>query len=206
MTIVIILLLMFIIYKWPVLVRKTVNQRITSDLDGMKYNIISTYDEDQKASNVMAYLNAFMVKLIRHLRKKYVWRENGEYGRIIAVRLLNKYNPDNLFENIPETKYTTSYIQGKGDKFALCLREKESGENKLHDMHTLEFVTLHEITHIAVQPTGHPTEFWGAFKFLISEANKIGIHAPKNYHLSPIKYCGLDVKYNPFYDQSLPAA
>ena len=43
--------------------------------------------------------------------------------------LLKNYNPNNLKENVPMSKINTSYVEDKGKIFAVCLREKFSGND-----------------------------------------------------------------------------
>jgi hypothetical protein len=75
---------------------------------------------------MLAYLNLFAIKLMRHLRQKYLWNNsNVSFAdqRMVKNLLLN-YNPDSIVENNPNSNVNTSYIEDKGKVFAMCLREK----------------------------------------------------------------------------------
>ncbi len=71
---------------------------------------------------------------------------------------------------------------------------------KLIDNNTLTYVALHELAHIATESVGHTDEFWENFKFLLIEANSINIYTPVDYKNKPARYCGMDIKDNPYYD------
>jgi hypothetical protein len=175
--------------------------------DGRCYKVSTKYDKSthQEASLLLAALNKFSVKFMKHLRNKFLWERNGTPAQQdIVLFLLNNYNPDAIIENAPDSDVNTSYVEDKGKVFAICLREKESGKNKFIPMHELEFVVIHEMTHLGTRTIGHGREFWVNFKFLLQEANDIGIHISANYRVNPVTYCSLRVNYNPFFDSSLP--
>ena len=62
------------------------------------------------------------------------------------------------------------------------------------------YVALHELSHIATKSIGHTDEFWENFKFLITEAKKIGVYNPVDYKKEPSRYCGMNITDNPYYD------
>lgn len=174
---------------------------VRSESNQKKYQVIEQYGDKQIAAEKLAYLNEYIIEFLRHMRKKYIWERQGTHQQQrIIERTLNNYNPDNLFENIPEGIHDTSYVEDKGIKFAMCLRKKITGNNEIHDDNILQFVLLHELAHIGAIEYGHEDEFWSVFKFFLTEATKIGIHTPIDYSISPEFYCGLEVTYNPFFD------
>lgn len=175
-----------------------------NSVDHRCYPVVDEFAEQQRASETLAYLNSFAIKLMRHLRDKYVFQHNtNEHGKEIVMYLLSNYNPDGIIENNPPDTNNTSYVDEKGKVFAICLREKLSGLNKLHSKHDLEFVVLHELTHMATESYGHGRDFWTHFKFLLKEAKEAGLHHAINYKESPMVYCGLSVDYNPVFDETL---
>jgi hypothetical protein len=118
--------------------------------------------------------------------------------------LLFNYNPDAIVENNPSSDVNTSYVEDKGKVFALCLREKVSGKNAIHNKNILEFVTMHEMAHMASDTVGHEDpEFWINFKKLMIAAVELGIHTPIDYSKYPINYCSLVVNYSPYYDEGI---
>jgi hypothetical protein len=179
--------------------RKTCNE-----VDGRCYKIVNKYEDPIGASETLAHLNLFALKLMKHLRNKYIWERHGSpYERGIVEFLLHNYNPDNIIENDPVSDVNTSYVEDKGKVFAVCLREKQTGNNNLHDQSILQFVKLHEMAHLATREIGHGPTFWKNFKFLINEAVYIGLHSPSNYMDSPINYCSLNINHNPYFDPTI---
>jgi hypothetical protein len=182
-------------------------KRSCNKIDGRCYKVSTKYDADthENASELLAKLNIFSIKMLRHLRNTYLWGNVGSnYKKNMVEFLLYNYNPDRIVENVPKGSVNTSYVENKGEVFAICLREKLSGKNKFIPIHSLEFVVLHEMAHMASKTVGHYSEFWVNFKILLHEANKIGLHRPINYEKNPIVYCSLALEYNPFFDPSIP--
>jgi hypothetical protein len=186
-------------------------REVRSGVDGLPYRVHLVHGDPRAAADTMAELNRRAVELMRHLRGKYL-RGPGR-GAFPAReeatrRLLGLYNPDNLAENSPrDPEGDTSYTIDKGAILALCLREKGPGgpdAHGLHDLETLAFVTLHELTHIAVKVQDHPQAYWNAFKFVLQEAVEAGLLRGVDYARHPTVYCGMDIDYNPLFDASLP--
>jgi hypothetical protein len=176
--------------------------------DGKSYKV-HNFNDANDAANALAEMNSVMVKLIAHLKYKYVGRgyQKNEfvsnYDKISAVNnILNRYNPDNLVENSPNDKIDTSYTLNKGSTIAFCLREKNANGD-LHDINTLIFVAIHELVHIAIDDNDHPPIFWKTFKWLLQEAELGNIYFSQDYQKNPVKYCGMGVNYNPLYDDSV---
>jgi hypothetical protein len=129
--------------------------------DGRCYKVSTKYNKNthQEASLLLAALNKFSVNFMKHLRNKFLWERNGTPAQQdIVLFLLNNYNPDSIIENAPDSDINTSYVEDKGKVFAICLREKESGENKFIPIHELEFVVIHEMTHLGTRTIGHSGE------------------------------------------------
>jgi hypothetical protein len=188
---------------------------VKSDIDGQCYRVHREHMEDAvSAADMLAKINRRNIKLLRHLKKKYITGsplpgENHE--RMLSTkRLLRNYNPDRIFENSPkDITGDTSYTINKGTTIALCLRHKnpvnESGKKlyKLDELNTLMFVDLHELSHVATLEEDHPLSFWRTFKFILEEAVEIGIYTPVNYSIAPVHYCGIDVSSSPLFDTRL---
>lgn len=168
-------------------------------INGIHYKVSNRYENPEEAAQILDYLNRNNIELLRHLRLKY---KSGVMNNNVQF-LLDNYNPEVIFEHIPIGTKNTSFVVDKGSSVGFCLREKVSGKDILHDKHTLMFVNLHELTHMYNKTWGHERDFWKSFKFILQEAKEAGIHEPKNYSLTPIMYCGLNVKYNPYFDSAL---
>lgn len=178
---------------------------VCNDADKRCYPVFEHFEDPMSASEMLAYLNLFAINLLRHMRKKYLWNNEGSPADRHMVRsLLLNYNPDSIVENNPNSDVNTSYVEDKGKVFAMCLREKASGKNILHNKNTLEFVLMHEMSHLASDMIGHEgMEFWLNFKKLIQNAEECGLHTPINYEVNPVNYCSLLVTYNPYFDRSI---
>lgn len=120
---------------------------------------------------------------------------------------MRNYNPDHIFENSPkDITGDTSYTINKGDTIALCLRHKNSDKKyRIDELNTLMFVDLHELSHIATTAEDHPPEFWRTFKFVLEEAEEIGIYEIVDYSRAPVRYCGIEITSSPLFDRSLSA-
>jgi hypothetical protein len=83
-----------------------------------------------------------------------------EYVQERVTQLMNNYDSDKIYEISPLNKEgNTSYTEDKA-RLVLCLREKEKnmdGEHDLHDINTIMFVVLHELSHMMNREWGHPS-------------------------------------------------
>lgn len=135
----------------------------------------------------------------KELEKHHINREE----LLERIRQLFDNYDGNIYEISPTNKENlTSYTENKV-KLILCLRHKKPDANgiyKLHDINTMMFVVVHELTHILNDEYDHGKKFWVLFEFMLHNAVEAGIYKPEDYHKNNIKYCGLDITYNPLYD------
>ena len=201
-----VIIILIILIIWLYLTDKPVLKKHCSVLDDRCYHIVKNFNADtfDNATELLAYLNQFNLIMIKHMRNKYLWQDSNDLYRIkMARHLLNNYDPDSMIENNPPTSENTSYVQDKGRVFAVCLREKLSGQHKFHTKQELEFVVLHEMAHLTNEVYDHNDEFWKDFKILLIEAKEINIHNPVNYEHTPFNYCSVHVDYSPYFDKSI---
>ncbi len=144
-----------------------------------------------KGVELLDAANKKVVTLLKQLKNKYPSEPN-------VKRLLAGYNAMVLHEILPCSDHV-AYVKDKGDKLALCL-QLEKYESKFVDINTLTFVILHEISHIASKSIGHTTEFRENFRFILDEAVKANIYEPEDYSKNPVRYCGMVIKHNPYFD------
>ena len=163
---------------------------VLSDVDGNTYCVRERHKLELVA-DLLARVTSSMKELVAYMGKKYPDREN-------VKRLVNNFNPLKVYETLPTSKHT-AYSENKGEKLAFCVTKKKNG-TQLIDEHTLTFVAIHELSHIASKSIGHNDEFWSNFKFLLINAKEAGIYKPKNYKKKPVEYCGMKIKDNPYYD------
>ena len=164
---------------------------IVSTIDGNKY-CVREREKTQQAADLLAKITNKCKQLVEYVGKKYPEREE-------VKRLVAGFNPQKVMETLPTSEYT-AYSENKGEKLAFCLNRTRKGEDNMIDEHTLMFVSIHELSHVATKSIGHKTEFWENFKFLLEEAKSAGLHEPRDYKSVPTEYCGMKIRDNPFYD------
>jgi predicted metal-dependent hydrolase len=166
---------------------------VESSLDHRKYLVRNVADK-QEAADMLANMRDRLDKLINYMRMNH---PNDDRVK----RLIRKFNPDRISESLRGSKYT-SYSINKGEKIVLCLRSKDMSQ-RLTDINTLMFVTLHELAHIMTISIGHTKEFWSNFKFILKIAVQIGIYDNIDYSKDPQPYCGIEVNDSPLHNESI---
>lgn len=204
-----VIVVLIIIYFWYYQV-----DIVRSSVDDRKYKVIrqNNLDNPEYAADLLAKINRNLIETIRVLRDKYIRNRvnrrggSGNSDEIpedemtgFITRLLKNYDPDVVRENRPLTTENTSFVQNKGQDVAFCLRKNMNGDYH-DDFNLLQFVSLHELTHIGTAGYGHGDEFWKFFKFVLVEATDSGLYVPKDYSKNPISYCGLQIDHNPYFD------
>lgn len=185
--------------------------RIKSNVDNNSYQVVAKYSDTETASNLIADMNIFTIRLIKKLKETYIDTSDSNFmntkefkkGYEITNILLKKFNSNAFQENEPDSPETTSYTTNKGEIISMCLREKQSGENKFHDITVLQFVLLHELAHVVTKEMDHILNFWVNFRFLLEFCHKHYLYKSKDYHNETINYCGMTISYNPMGDKSL---
>jgi len=160
---------------------------VVSNFDNQKY-LVRQLDDSSDAADLLAKIRQNLATLTDYLKTTY-----PDDPRI--QRLLERFNPNNIMETDGNSKYT-SYSINKGEKLVLCLRYRD-GTNRLVDLNTIMFVTLHEYTHILTKSVGHTDEFWDNFKFILKNAIKLHLYKCVDYEAQPQKYCGIEVNNSP---------
>jgi hypothetical protein len=202
--IIVILILMLVLSTYQTNIREYLTTtREFSEIDKRSYKVVSGFSDKQQAANKMSELHAFIIDVLSNLKKKFIINQEGTPKEMGFVkRVLDRYNPDVLFENDPKSGEETSYVVNKGDKFAICLRSKNIGSmGDFHDKNILQFVALHELSHLGSTTYGHNPEFWDWFEFMIIQAKLAGLHEPVDYSKNNVIYCGLPVRRNPYFNR-----
>ena len=163
---------------------------IDSALDGNKY-CVRERANSQSAVELLASTREKMIALVEYLKANY-----GQDDRV--KRLVDNFDSTQISEILPTSKYT-AYNVGKGRNFAFCLNKKKEDNEHLIDPHTLMFVAIHELAHVATLSYSHNEEFWITFKYLLTKADECNIHKPVNYHNEHMEYCGMTIKENPYF-------
>ena len=163
---------------------------IISNKDGNRY-CVRERDKMELAADLLAEVTNRCKILVLKLKDKYPNNDN-------VIRLCNGFNPKKINETLP-TSELTAYSENKGEKIAFCLNTQKDG-NKLIDIDTLTFVSIHELSHIMTKSIGHKQEFWENFKFLLENAKEFNIYNPVDYKKNPKQYCGMTISDNPYFD------
>lgn len=189
------IIFVFLVYCFYIYIQESDNFQlkcIVSEVDGNKY-CVREREKIDKAADLLSTVSNKCQELVDYVSKKYPNQEN-------VKRLKEKFNREKITEILPTSAYT-AYSENKGEKIAFCLSKKDkSDNNELIDEHTLMFVAIHELSHIASESIGHKSEFWDNFKFLLEEAKEAGIHTPVDYKKEEKQYCGITIRDNPYYD------
>ena len=160
--------------------------------DGIPYMVYPSNDQTEKA-NLLSELINNLFRLKSHLVEKHLNSANSKDNWSKYVAQLNEnFNETktSIYETDPSSNLT-SYSVNKGDELAFCLRCKET--NKLHDINTLMYVGIHEISHIACPEVGHGDLFKEIFKHFCLEGVNIGVYKDQDYSVNPIRYCGMNL-------------
>ena len=160
---------------------------VMSTIDNNEY-LVRNREDKQEGANLLANVKLNLDKLVNYLK------ENNVKDKRVQ-RLVEKYNPKNISESIPNTNYT-SYSVNKGEKIVFCIRSKDE-KQKLVNINTIMFVAIHEIAHVMTKSIGHTDEFWDNMKYLLKKGIKIGIYNKVDYKKNPVKYCGTDITNSP---------
>jgi predicted metal-dependent hydrolase len=157
-----------------------------STVDGKLYQVQKSANKQDgtDAADVLANLNIANTKLIEHLKITNI-------PQLYINNLVTRYSNAELIENNPYDD-DTSYLTSKR-YIVMCLRDKNPIKVNgvwmypFQDPNILRYVSFHELTHMALEETEHVDKFWNLFKFVLSEAEKIGIY--KEIY-GQFEYCG----------------
>ena len=154
-----------------------------------EYHLVRNLPDRKKAADKMAEIKMRIQKLIDYLSEKYPQDDR-------VKRLKERYEPDAVQETRLDSAYT-SFSVDKGEEMHLCLRDKKMDNYNIHDINTLMFVALHELSHLASVNKGHDGEFNNNFVWILKYAVQIGIWESVDYSNSPVDFCGERITNNP---------
>ena len=138
---------------------KNKNLIILTGSDNRKYRLLDLPGKE-KCLEMLVILNNNTIKLIELLKTNTKEREGIQ-------KLVDKYNPDKLSENL-ENRSLTVHSLNKGQEICLCLREPKDENKIITDVNTLMFVLIHELAHIMTKDIGH-TDNFGKYGFPFRE-------------------------------------
>ena len=165
---------------------KTNNKYIRIERYGNILHVLRM-DGNKDAADLLDLIASRAEKLVEHVSRNFP-EHNG-------MQLLRKrFNRNNIYEGSPRDSDFT-YTEDKGAKLVICLRNKHMN---FHDINLLMFPVIHELGHMCDREynPGHGGEFTDCFKFLLTEALKIGIYENIDFVNEPQSYCGMVISSN----------
>jgi len=176
---------------------------VKSSVDNKEYFVRDMPDK-QDAANLMAKVRIKLSNLKIHLEQKYP--DKPEVKQLITNF---EANPKRFYESTPDADLT-SYSVNKGESIHLCLRQRESKDDKsesasketLVDENIIMFVSIHEMGHIVTKSIGHGADFWNNFAWLLKEGELLGIYKAQDFRAHPVKYCGMSITDQPSYNST----
>jgi predicted metal-dependent hydrolase len=167
---------------------------VKSTFDNQDY-LVRNINDKEAAAKLLGELNRKIKKIIAKVKDEADNNKCSEDRKIDIRRLQKNYNENNISESSPNNKYT-SYSINKGEKIVFCLREKNE-EQTLHDINTVVFVAIHELSHLMTKDLGHTPKFWDNMKYLLQHAVNIGEYKKVDYKNNPADYCGMQITGSP---------
>jgi len=193
MTIILAIILVCIICIMAMSLRKKTTVTIMS-FDGKYFMVANRLDAQTAAdtlSNIQSKIHTLVDYIVEHrMLDQYQIRDELSY-------LMSRRN---IGENCSRKENETSFYDMNTRKIKLCLR---SSTNDIHDINTLLFVTIHELTHALYDDQDHDYFFWVIFRQLLRIAYSVGIINLIDYSKHPTRYCGIVITYNPAFDRTI---
>lgn len=159
------------------------------------------YTDPGDSAAMFAEIDRRIEILKKYMLKKYSCKSCGIINKFNmnerVGQLFTNYKKGNFREISPHNLLSsTSFTEGKGKRIVMCLRGKD---DKIQDVNTIMFVSLHEITHVMNDEWGHPLGFWQLFRIVLGDARDCGIYDPIDYSKHPQSYCGIIIDQSPLY-------
>lgn len=195
----------FIVFIVAVLVYDRYNKNV--NVDGYYVPNWKDLSEIRKSKQTLARLDNIGKMLTQYMEEKYIIAgKHAKNEEIVATkRLVEHFLKRKTILQEHDTvggEGNTSFTVNKGESIHMCLRDPDT-KKLIKDDNIIDFVMLHELAHIACPAEQHEDIFWVYFKILLINAEEAGLHIPQDYGRKPVKYCGIDVTYNPIFDQNL---
>lgn len=162
-----------------------------------KFAVIDMYDS-KKADKLLHTLDEYALRVVAELRRAYddetISLDNYRY---FVYALINRYDGNNLAEGTPNG-IDTSYVTNKSISLHMCLRD---ADYNFHDIETLKYVLLHELTHMGTIEVEHSVEFTNNFRWLLHFLANRNLYVPVDYSRNPVFYCNkINLNTNQYYN------
>ena len=165
------------------------NRIVVPSTHNSKPYLVQQNDDALSSANILSEVESRYQRLFQYLSEN-----RDQYPEYIPYidQLLRNSNKIKLTEADPNGRHT-SYTVNKGEEIAICLRNKSGS---IHDLNTIMYVVLHELSHVACPEIGHTKLFRKIFVFILQISIQLGIYDHVNYSSSPQSYCGITIKEN----------
>ena len=185
--IIIIFVIIFIFYKYNYSQMTYVKSTIDNN-----YYLVRDLPDKLLAANMIAQIRLNIINLVDYMfeNKDTKYPENIDHIK----RLKDRVKLVVMSENNGKGK-ETSYSVNKGDELVICLRSKVDYD-KFHNINVIEYVVLHEISHIASpiyeeNYNNHGPIFKKTFAFIANVASDAGYYKKIDFKNNPTEYCGI---------------
>jgi hypothetical protein len=198
-------IIIFVIICTIIYLHGSKESMISFKVNEKKFKVYDRFKNHDIAGKMLYEIDSRIHKLFNHLNEKYLQSNKYNIDSTLKQRIrrmVTSYKTHHLKENFPESytssggKPDSSFTLNKKD-MSICLRDDDT--KKFHNINEIMFVVLHELSHILNKTFNHPKLFWQNFKFLLYEANEIGIYIPIDYGKHNVKYCNTELKANPYF-------
>ncbi len=167
-------------------------------LEGGAFRTQCYLGDRARASRILETIHSNLERLILYVNSKY---PSSSMYRLFIDRMMRGYRSEAIQETHPLKPGETSYVVGNGDIFSLCIRHIEGGNYEYHDINTLMFVSIHELSHIGADDISHEEIFWKVFRWLLLNASEAGVYNPVDYKHNPVMYCNkIEINYSPLFN------
>ena len=164
---------------------------VKSTIDN-NYFLVRDLPDKLLAANMIAQIRLNIINLVDYMfeNKDTKYPENIDHIK----RLKDRVKLVVMSENNGKGK-ETSYSVNKGDELVICLRSKVDYD-KFHNINVIEYVVLHEISHIASpiyeeNYNNHGPIFKKTFAFIANVASDAGYYKKIDFKNNPTEYCGI---------------
>lgn len=164
---------------------------IKSRIDENFYKV-KDLDDKGKAADILAMIRKQMIYFTKHLmaNREDKYHEFKEYIEMLNNKIMQVKFKENINDNS-----STSFSLNKGEELNLCIRSKKDKNRKIHDMNLINYVTIHELAHIACPEYGHTELFLKIYKFFLNVSKDINLYKDIDFTQYPVEYCGMMIKF-----------
>lgn len=161
---------------------------MTVNINNKNMHVLKKPDK-QQAAELLYNLTEVLFNLRNYLVLNINKYTDNEIIDSIKLLETNMTRDGTKITEVPGKSGSTSFNVNKGEQLSFCLRYKDT--DKLHDLNTVVYVGVHEISHSACHEIGHTRLFNKIFHLYLKEAVNLNLYKYENYEKESIYYCGM---------------